>query len=165
MRSPMTEDLRRKKIKKAESSKATSYVCINIIESLRPPTYCVRGASTWKKITSGLSYLRHNEKFKQAIRKMEPTFAIGTTGHRRTATKWHPLLQRIYALLKVYICVAKVYTNALLCIARSGVAKVYCNTYICVGNTYKYTLQLCNGYWRLWQRLYVFVLAANEWFL
>jgi hypothetical protein len=80
-------------------------------------------------------------------------------------TKWHPLLQRIYALLKVYICVGKVYTNALLCVARSGVARVYCNTYICVGNTYKYTLQLCNGYWRLWQRLYMFILAANECFL
>jgi hypothetical protein len=64
-------------------------------------------------------------------------------------TTWHPLLQRKYALLKVHICVGKVYTNAfnmrcLKCRCKDLLqhlfmcwyARIYCNTYLCVGNVY-----------------------------
>lgn len=54
---------KKKKIKKSKSSKATSYFHIKTIESLRHPLIVSEELPPAKIITSGLSYLRHNEKF------------------------------------------------------------------------------------------------------
>ena len=66
------------------------------------------------------------------------------TNEFKSLQQEHPLQQRIHALSYVRICVAKVYTNGLSCIAVGGVAMIYNNVYTSVGKPRVEVLQNSN---------------------
>ena len=55
-----------------------------------------------------------------------------------------PLLQHMDALLYVRICVGKVYTNGLICVAVGGVVRVYNDIYTSIGKQCQEALQDSN---------------------